>query len=1042
MADSSLLADLGEDESAVAPPKKAATSNLLEDVGGGGTDWSNSDESVPSTDKGSKPVGEEVATIGSNVARHLPRDVIQALGSLAAFFGNNQTPDFNIGGSTPNAVPEAAHRVANSLEGAVPALQVTNPGPIDQIADRTIESGLTGGPFGAEAVLPFAMSGLGSESAKQMGAGPLTQFAAGLIPFAPEAAAAGIRGAVRGGESGRAAMEGSKAAADAAGLPSTVGSTSGSPVIRGLENVSSKLPGGQPLREARDINRNVEASVNNIIKSIHPEYEDIPATASEAGEEVARGAKETIVRNNTQVSLAEKEMNEAVGGKDAPMSASRTSQELQNIEHPTGIEEIDAAVQGAKTKATAGVIKKVEKEPPIPKSYTTDGEGTHVVKSDNGETHAIEQADGNLKVTRSDTAPEAQGRGEGTGRLETLAHAATAKGKAVVSDVSVSPQEAKVYEALGRRGWKVTKNPEATVSPDTGNIVSDSPKNPVYKVEAPKTSGQSLTTKTPTEQTHTGGWTYDPKTGKSEPVVQNKTPEVVSAGGTAELGEKTPWTFGGLRALRTQVGKQIRGMGYAPSPQKAQLQRLYGAMSEDLRSFAASHGPDAEQKFEFFNSTASENAARREELNKAIKENGGPGEIFTKAMRGNSEDAGNINRVMSAMDEKGKNTFRAVVLHRMGRAAGAQGAPFDANTFLRNYDKMSPEAKTALFGQGKSAQLRGSLDALNTALTDMKNTGRLKSGLAQAIAQGGGHTVGRGLSILGGLYAIKELAEPAFRMAETHPVGAVVTGAGLGTVAAVNPVMSRVLTNPKVVSWLATATKAPKGMIPVLINNLQNMGRHDKDAKDLSDLIANLPTGGGANSTSTKESAPAKGEVADGSDFVNPGKMTTIRLPSGRTIQAVDPSTFGSRFNNPKENPASTPPDTYNPSDYEPAIDKPTTSTLGDQLVGGAKRLGSGLLDAVIPKAAADEKSTYPGLIGKPESVARVENGHFKLLGADASRSEMLSYIDRQEKELASNEATFKNMPGMEQVMKKITDDMKDRVRLVKDILAKNKDIK
>jgi len=1027
MADSSLLADLGADDSPA--PKK---STLMDDLGASSTDWSGSDGSVESTDQGNKPVGAEIGQIGSNVLKHLPRDVIHSLGTLASFFGNNQTPDFNIGGSTPNAMPEAANRTADALENQVPSLKVTNPGPIDRIADSTIQGAMLGPVGGVEGILPSAVSGLTSQSAAEAGAGPLGQFAAGLAPLMPTAAAAGLRGAVRGGEQGRIAMAESKAAADAAGLPSTVGSTSGNPLVQGAEALSSRLPGGGPLREARNVNPNVEASVNDIIKQIHPNYDISPPTPSEAGQEIERGARGSIAKGNAETSAAADEMNAAVGGKDAPMSANRTVQAMQEITHPTGVPEIDQAVTGTKTKVAAGIIKKIEKEPPVPTSYTTDGEGAHTVKSQNGVTEAVEQGDGNIKVTRSDTAPEAQGKGEGTGRLELLAHSATSKGKALVSDISVSPQQAAAYDKLARRGWKVTKNPNATLNPETGNWVSDSPKNPVYKVEAPSTSGGSLTTKTPTEQMHTGEWTYDPKTGKSEPVLQNKTPEVVTQGAEAQLEDKTPWTFDGLRTLRTKIGKQIDWNPANVSLQNTQLKRAYGAMAEDLRDFVASKGPEAEQKYEFFNTVAKQNAENRKFLMKAIRNEGGSGEVFTKAMRGSADDAGRISKIMGAMNDEGKNTFRAVVLHRMGRTAGAQTAPFSADTFIRNWDKMSVEGKNALFGQGASNQVRKGLDSLTDAVRNMQQSGALRSNLSTAIARGVPHMGGL-TGVLAGLVAVREVM-PSLRLASEHPFMAAGAAAGGLTAAAINPVMSRVLTNPRTITWLATATRAPKGMLPVLLTQLNQMGKKDPDAKALDDLLSGNT--GGANSTSQNPTQPVPGGPgADGSDFTNPGKMTKIHTPAG-DIQGVDPSTFGSRFNNPKENPESTPPDLPpQPSDNEPAASNQP---------GLFQRAAGGLLNSVIPSASADEKPTYPGIIGKPEQVARVEKGQFKLLGSSASRADMQSFVDRGEKELKQNEQSFKSMPEIANspAMKRITEDMRDRIRLVKDLLAKNKDIK
>lgn len=907
--------DLGMDSGAA--PKASAKSNLEADLGGG-TDWSNSDGNTDSTDKGNTPVTDEAINSALNFLRGIPRHVIQAAGGIASNFGNNSTPEFNINGSEGSgagALYEGSRRTADALEGAVPNLQPVNQSSLDRIAGQGFEMGLTGLGGGPESVVPAVASGAISQGVKEAGGGPLAQTVGALSPFAPAAGAAALRGVVRGGAEGAQAMEGSVNASREAGLPTSLGAASGNPLVQGIENVSSRLPGSDALKNVRAVNPNVEASVNDIIKSIKPDYDTNPATASKAGTEIKQGAKATIQKGEEETSKAKLDMDEAVGGKDHPVAGPLLDKELQAVLHPTGDPAIDAAVTGAKTRAAAGTIKKVTAEPTAPKAYTTDGEGYHNVKSDNGESHAREMANGDLQVFRDDTAPEAQGRGEATGRLELLAHAATGKGGSLVSDMSVSPGEAGAFEALGRRGWKVEKNPNAEVNPATGNLISDSPKNPVYKVSAPNSKTVSGAPNVGSaERQLTGGWSYDPKTGKSEPNVsepQNMGPDKQNE---AQLDEKTPWTFETLRAMRTNIGQQI---GRAIGSQKTQLQRLYGAMSEDLKNFAASKGPDAEQKYEFFNSVASQNAGQKKALLKAIKEEGGTGELFNKAMRGSSEDAGRLSRVMGAMNEDGRNTFRSVVLHRMGRAGGAQEAPFQADTFLRNYDKMSPEAKTVLFGDGQSAKLRKSLDDLNKALTDMKQTGRLKSNLGQTISSSVPHGVGPVAGIIGGAIAIKEVIHPLIGMAETHPIAAVGAGIGAAGMVGINPIMSRVLTNPKVINWFTQTTRLPAKAIPGAVAQLRSMGAKDPDAKSLADWMDGKT--GGANSTSQVQSAPNNGSPADGTDFTNPGKTTKIHTPAG-DIQGVDPSTFGSRFNNPKANPKSLPPDLpAQASDYTPA---------------------------------------------------------------------------------------------------------------------------
>lgn len=898
-----LFNDVGINPAATPAPTNA----LLDDVGTkSGTDWSGSDGSTPAKATSKEPVTDEAKQAAANILKQLPRNAVDVLGKVADIPGDIWDLAFHPDGDGDGEIGQGlATGAADALEGAVPSLKPTNQGSLERVVGQGIEGaglGALTGPL--EGVLPTAISGAASQTAKESGLGPVAQTVAGLTPFAPSLAAAGVRGLVRGGAAGGEAMRGTIADADAAGLKVSVGQASGNPIIKGAESLSSRLPGGGPLAETRNMNAQVEHSVSEIQKTIDPNYDEHPHTPREAGEEIEEGAKNSIEKGKQQTTSALQDLNDAVGGEDQPMAAPKSQAALKGVTNPTGVPEVDNAIAGTKAKKAANVIDAVSNKPKTPTSYSTDGEGAHSVTSPNGETHAVETATGDLKVTRSDTSPSAQGKGEGTDRLETLAHAAAGKGANLVSDISVSPAESAAYEKLGNRGWTVTKNPGAEINPDTGNLVSDSPKNPVYSVSAPKAEGGAAGPNAPKSPNSpdTMDWTYDPATGKSEPVTNSEAQGPKEGSGiTPELNQDTPWTFKSFRALRTQVGRALRT---ATGNDQLQLSTLYGSMSEDLKNFVKSKGSDAEQKYEFFNSVAKTNGDQRKVLEKAIKNEGGPGEIFRKAMSGSQDDAEKISRVMGAMDSDGQNTFRSVVLHRMGRVAGGQTAPFNANTFLTNWDKMSQEAKNALFGASKTTgPLRTSLDALTKSLGDMKAGGMLKSGLGTELARAG-TGVAHGVGLVATLLALKEVGSPIAHLAEGHPFMAAGTAASMGAAVLANPVMSRVLTNPKVVSWLAQATKAPKGMAPVLMNQLNQMAQKDPDAKGLSGLIDNLPTGsqtaGGASAPQVTNNGqklqdPTQTGMSDDRPITNSHKMVPMKSPSGSTFYGVDPATFDKR---------------------------------------------------------------------------------------------------------------------------------------------------
>jgi hypothetical protein len=777
----------------------------------------------------SHPVTDEVGNIFGNLAKHAAVGV----GKLADLPGQVWDLAFHPSGDEDNA--DIATAVTKKAVGPT-----KNEGPVGRVIGAGIEAGPSAVLAGPEAALPSLLptmaSGAASQTAKELGAGTTGQFLAGITPLAaPTALAAGVRGIVRQGEAGRQAMQTALEDAKNAGVNISAGQAADNAFVRGAETVTSKLPFGKATANTRGpgLNAQVEESVDNIVKKLAPNTSQNKVTATGAGQNIQDNVERQLHAMGNETQAAKQAMEDAVGGKHIPMAAPQFEDTINKVTGPTGLQSVDNLVTKAKTKAVAKAANAVTQEPKIPTSYNTDGEGYHFISSPNGETHAIEDSQGNLKVTRSDTAEQARGTGEGTARLETAAQIAAARGKNLVSDVSVSPAEAAAYEKLGRKGWQVQRNPNAQVNPSTGNLISDSPKNPVYTVTAPKSSVTGVAPSQGQESSFTGEWTYDPKTGKTEPVTQPKQSQY-NAQFSPELNKPTPWTFDSLRQMRTEIGHGIRSVR-DPS-QKGQLKQLYGAISEDLKAgVQQAGGESARQAFDLFNNIAKSNAKTQKFLTDAITKAGGPEQVFLAATNGTKAGASKVAPVFNALDDEGKNLFRATVLHRLGRQGGAPDAPFDANRFMTQWQQLSPEAKNLLFntktGWGAPGSLRTSLDSLANTLANLHKQGYIKSGLGKE-ASSIQHTMLTGVFAL---LAERAAEAGAHMMAGNHLAAA---GGLAATAAAVslNPVMSKVLTNPKTVGWLAQATKAPKAMLPVLINQLNNM--KDPDAKDLAQLIS------------------------------------------------------------------------------------------------------------------------------------------------------------------------------------------------------------
>ena len=87
-----------------------------------------------------------------------------------------------------------------------------------------------------------------------------------------------------------------------------------------------------------------------------------------------------------------------------------------------------------------------------------------------------------IKIGISKVEESLQGQGVGLEMYNTLLKEANSRGYSLTSDISVSAAAARVYEALERRGAKVTRNPNASQN-ERGGWVSDDIRNPVFVVE-------------------------------------------------------------------------------------------------------------------------------------------------------------------------------------------------------------------------------------------------------------------------------------------------------------------------------------------------------------------------------------------------------------------------------------------------------------------------------------------------------------------------------------------------------------------------------
>ena len=170
----------------------------------------------------------------------------------------------------------------------------------------------------------------------------------------------------------------------------------------------------------------------------------------------------------------------------------------------------------------------------------------------------------------------------------------------------------------------------------------------------------------------------------------------------SDLGQNgTALPYSTLSDLRSRVGEMLTGSDLTTDIPRAQVKRLYGGLSQDLQGAAQAAGPDAVAAFNRANTYYRAGMNRMDVLSNVLDRNGGPEAIYNAALSGTKSGATQLRSITRSLDPDQQGVLAATVFKRMGQAtAGAQNAAgdvFSPETFLTNWNRMSPEAKSALF---------------------------------------------------------------------------------------------------------------------------------------------------------------------------------------------------------------------------------------------------------------------------------------------------------------------------------------------------------
>ena len=260
--------------------------------------------------------------------------------------------------------------------------------------------------------------------------------------------------------------------------------------------------------------------------------------------------------------------------------------------------------------------------------------------------------------------------------------------------------------------------------------------------------------------------------------------------------------FSALRQIRTAIGKDLDEPLLAGSTgsQNAAMRQVYGALTEDMSAVAKLAGPEARKALEVADryTRAWMNTAGVT-LNKIGKFDTDE-QAYNFAMSRLGDGGTNLQRLRNQFEPEEWDTVAASVLEKIGLARpGAQDATgdvFSVNTFLTNWSKMSAEAKNALFGGKRYAEMREGLDTLVDVASSLKGVEKL------ANTSNTGRVLITYLTLTGAGTGLAEMG----------------AGQGAGALSAflVGGLTSRysakLITSPKFINWLTTPVTNPNGI--------------------------------------------------------------------------------------------------------------------------------------------------------------------------------------------------------------------------------------
>lgn len=196
----------------------------------------------------------------------------------------------------------------------------------------------------------------------------------------------------------------------------------------------------------------------------------------------------------------------------------------------------------------------------------------------------------------------------------------------------------------------------------------------------------------------------------------------------ARLGKGTI-PFEAVKKTRTLVGNEIADTNLVSSVPRSKWNPLYGALSNDMQMAANEAGPGATNALDRANRYSRAGMERIDRVQPFVKPDA-PEKSFSLLSKTLGGNASTLQAVKKTLPEGARGTIAGTVIEDLGKASPGQqnagGDVWSPETFLTNWNKISPKARQELFsGFKNSAQVAADVEAVAKATSMMRDSSKM-----------------------------------------------------------------------------------------------------------------------------------------------------------------------------------------------------------------------------------------------------------------------------------------------------------------------------